>query len=204
MKRKQIFVIACLMMMLTGTLAVAGKAGMINNILNFSLFNRGRSANSVLTKPEITYEILFRKLASFEKSAEEKEELKEDSSHLRTYAARQYDLTEVQSQTLHTIARETLANLADNERRAYIAINAFRAQFPNGEIPAGVPLPTPPPEIAPLQAEREQIVLAGRDRVQQTFGEPVFTDFETNLQRQTQAGLRPVSVDSQNNDARGE
>lgn len=123
---------------------------------------------------------------------------------MRTYSQRKYELTATDGQTLQTIARETIQNLAGNEKSANAIINGIRNQFPNGQVPSGVALPTPPPQLSTLQAQREQIILAGRDRLQTALGATKFYSFEAKLQEQTQAGMRPVQLQPQNSDERAE
>lgn len=204
MKRKQIFVVACALLMLTGTIAVAGKAGIGGNFFGFGWLASQQASNSVLQNPEVTYEIFFRKLIKFEKDAEAKEKKGEPAAHFRSYAQRKYNLSEADAETLHTIARETIQNLAPNERSAMLIINNIRGQFPNGGIPDGTPLPTPPPQLETLQAEREQIVLAGRDRLHTELGDAQFYSLEEILQQQTQAGMQAVGIKPRTLEEKGE
>ncbi len=58
-----------------------------------------------------------------------------------------------------------------------MVIETFSAQYPNRVAPKGQKLPEPPPELKVMQAERNAIVLRGRDRLRAALGEQEFARF---------------------------
>lgn len=71
----------------------------------------------------------------------------------------------------------------EQDARARVVIEAFRARYPGGVLPRGEKLPPPPPELLLMQEGRNAILLHGRDRLRATFGEQEFTRFHDFVMR---------------------
>ena len=87
-------------------------------------------------------------------------------------------LTQAQARALSEIAAACMQEVTQKDERARIIIEAFRAQFPERRIPAGVTPPPPPPELRTMWEERNTIILRARDRLRAAFGEEAFTRFD--------------------------
>src|SRR5258708_6790901 len=118
-----------------------------------------KPASESVTKNEevpdhVFYEQLFALLASLKNSKDYQE---------------QASLTDDQRKTLEVIAEECQREIAKQDAKAQIIIQALRKKATDPQ-----PGSPPPPEIAELQRERDAIAPRYRDRLQQALGENAF------------------------------
>jgi hypothetical protein len=134
----------------------------------------------------VAYAFLFRNNAFFRKKAIEAGKPPARNTAFQKEAG----LSDVQALVLDEIAAATMHEVDQQDARARVIIERFRAQFPNGVVPKGQPLPEPPPELKIMQEERNAMILRGRDRLLTAFGEQKFARFnEFIMKRFTGKGL---------------
>jgi hypothetical protein len=126
----------------------------------------------------VIYGLFLRHVSMLKKQAIENERRGKDGSGLRSTYKRKADLSDYEADRLEQIATECEQEVTQQDARAKVIIDAFRARYPNGIVPPGETLPPPPPELQAMQIERDQIVLRARDRLRAAFGEQEFTRFE--------------------------
>ena len=131
-----------------------------------------------------SYYMLFRHVRSVKEFADETVQKGEDVSFLRSYFTYMAGLDRQQSQTLETIAIETLAQVAEQDARAQTIIDEYDRQFPGGKIPSNIKMPPPPPQLKILQQEKDAMLLKGRDRLQMALGKDGFDKLTTYIARE--------------------
>ena len=96
---------------------------------------------------------------------------------------RQANLSEEQERVLLEIAIECEQEVQQQDARAKIIIDAYRARYPGGRVPTGETPPPPPAELRTLQTERNAIILRARDRLRTAFSEQEFERFNEFVRR---------------------
>lgn len=126
---------------------------------------------------DILYRHLFRHVVALKAKAEEFDKQGKDAHHLRTHFKRKANLNDSQAQMFDEIAAQCALEMKPVDEHAKLIIAAYRAQYPNGQVPRGEkPLP-PPIELKSLSAQRDAIVLRARDRLRAVFGDDEFNRF---------------------------
>lgn len=126
----------------------------------------------------VLYNFLFRHLGHLKKQADKHQRLGKDGSGFQRRFKNVLVIDDDQFESLNKIALNCEAEVAKIDKRAEAIIDAFRTQYPSGEIPEGVVIPPPPPELLALQEERYRAVLRARDRVREALGEQEFKRFD--------------------------
>ncbi len=140
----------------------------------------------------VIYSHLFHQLASFKKQAEEAESKGKDGRPLRSLFKREAELNDVQAFALDVIASECLREVAMQDAKAKVAIDAFKSRFPNGRMPPGQTPPPPPSELTVMQEQRNAIILRARERLQLKLGEQEFSQFEAFVNRRVASNISSV------------
>lgn len=135
------------------------------------------TAQAAPVPEHVIYGFLFNRTARFNSSM--------SRQLVRTSTEKEANLTDEQILALADIALACAEQLQQQDAKARQIIAAFRARFPDKQIPPGVPLPPPPPELKLLQAERNAIILRARNRLREAFGEEVFKRFDEAVKRRT-------------------
>ena len=126
--------------------------------------------------------------------ADEAERQGKDASSLHSIFRKKADLSEAQARTLDAIATECVREVAAQDARAQIIINAFKARFPPGKLPAGVKLPPPPPELRQMQQERDAIIMRARERLRLVFGDQEFQRFDRFVTERVATTMQPLEL----------
>lgn len=153
----------------------------------------GRSASSVkqgsgqatdlqLPPDHVTYEFLFRHIANLESLADQKNQDGKDSSAIRNSVRNDFGLADPQAEYLKSVASDCLQQAEQLDQQARQIIDQTRALYSNGQV-SGKPAEKCPGSLYALQAERNNVFLAGRLRLQQQFGDAGFALFD-NLIKQ--------------------
>src|SRR6266446_5995181 len=94
---------------------------------------------------QVMYKHLFHHVSALKKKAEEVEKESKDATQFRTHFIRKANLTPEQSRVLEEVASELEQDEQLIAARAKPLIEAYKAQYPGGQVPHGQ-TPGPPPE----------------------------------------------------------
>lgn len=143
---------------------------------------------------QVVYSALFHHVVAVKEQAEAEERQGKDARSLRSLFRERADLSEVQAHLLNVIAADCVREVAAQDARAQAVISEFRLRYPLGKLAPGVKLPPPPPELKPMQQEREAIVLHARDRLRLSLGEDEFQRFEGFVTRRVASGIESTAL----------
>jgi hypothetical protein len=130
----------------------------------------------------VPYMFLFHHLVVLKQKADEIEQRSKVRSSLLTRFQEDARLSAEQFQTLYQIASDCEQQLAEQDKKAMVIINAMKAPYPDGKLPAGQGPPPIPAELISLQQDRDSIILQARDRLRLAFGAPAFLQFHAFVQ----------------------
>jgi hypothetical protein len=136
------------------------------------------------TPERFIYRFTFKYLEDAKRRAEEARVKGEDASKLRAFYQKGAALDDAQTSLVEQIATENNAEVARQDKKARQIIDKFRAKYPGGKVPDGEPMPQAPAELAALQAERDAIILKGRDRLRAALGDDAFGRFDAFVHSQ--------------------
>jgi hypothetical protein len=125
----------------------------------------------------------LQKAAELEKSGK-------DGSKFRGRFKRLAALSDEEALILDQVTSDCEQELAQQDAKAQAVIDSYRARYPAGELPEGVTLPPPPPELTVMQQERDSIILRARDRLRSMFGEQEFTRFDKFVRERGSSSIR--------------
>lgn len=152
-------------------------------------------SNSPDVPDQIAYRHLFRHAAAFKAKADENERQGKNAEHLRGFFKHKADLTDAQAQMFDQIAVQCVSEMKLIDDRAKPIIEAYKAQYPNGQVPHGQ-LPAPPPaELQLLTRERNELVLRKRDELRAAFGEDAFGRFQQFVKNKTAPNVQATSAE---------
>lgn len=117
------------------------------------------------------YDLLFRRIVSIKERG--------NLSGFKASSA----LSDQQIQALDNISSTCLQKIQQQDAKAQVIINSFRARYPGGVVPQGQKLPPPPPELKMMQQQRDAIVLEGREQLRQVFGDSSFARFDALMKK---------------------
>lgn len=221
MNKKWIITALCLMVVATSTLAfnggnrVATLGSMFlpqgkESVEPQTFGNTASNAGSLPQQPEqknnpavapqtpaevpkqIIYGILFREITAYRKKADELAQKGEEVIALRTRHKDKLKLTVDQAAELNRIVAESSRETEKLDAQAKRIIDAARARHPEGKIEAGESLPLPPAELGTLQKQRDEVILAARERWRTVLGEEEFRRVDEFLQQDISSKLKPV------------
>lgn len=185
MNKKRATVILCLIALAASALAFGkpfGRQG--QNTL---------SQQSQGIPDHVVYKYLFHHLAALKRHADEVEQQGEDGSPFRSLYKRKANLSEDQARMLDEIATDCNREVAQQDARAKVLIDAYKAQYPEGKVPHGA-LPLPPPaELEPMQKERNVMFLRARDRLHEAFGDQEFKLFDDFVKGKIKSNIKPLT-----------
>lgn len=185
-KKSTIFVIAAVLV------AVA--------ILTFSSqMNSAGQISAQNNLPEIAdstvYRHLFRHVAAFKAKAEELERQGGNATHFRGFFKRKAELSDAQAQMLDEIASQCALEIKAIDERAIPIIEAYKANYPNGQVPHGQPPLPPPAELQLLTLERNTLVLRKQNELRTAFGDEEFGRFQEFVRNNIVPNVNPVSIE---------
>lgn len=220
MKKINIFVIVCVMVIATSTLAFSGSPNLVSVLFgavdtesqassvseNNSSENQTvktakanfNSVNSAPTSPStipnhVLYEQLFRMIVSVTERAKFQEVFEpQQQNYLRFYFKNKLQLTDEQNRGLEKTAYEFMDALEPIDAQAKDIISQSRTAFPEGRVPAGSTVPEPPIALADLQEKRNLLALQFRDQLQKELGETVFQQFDQFIEQDFASGFQPL------------
>ncbi|HWN11005.1 MAG TPA: hypothetical protein VNO50_17335 [Pyrinomonadaceae bacterium] len=195
MNRRQLAISLCFAALLTGAIFLwtpAPKAA-LPAAREIQALERPRRVSA---PPQVVYSALFHHVVAVKEQAEAEERQGRDASSLRSMFRQKADLSDVQGHLLETIATDCVREVAAQDARAQMIINAFKVRFPPGRLPPGVKLPPPPPELKQMQEERDAMILRARERLRLSLGEDEFQRFEGFVTRRVASQIEPTALQS--------
>jgi hypothetical protein len=145
----------------------------------------------VLPLPEhVPYMFLFHHLVFLRQKGGEIEQQGKGKSVLLTRFQEKAGLTDTQFQILYQVASDCEQEIVKQDQKAMAVIEAMKAHYPDGKLPAGEAPPPLPPELITLQQEHDAIILRARDRLHQAFGEQAFGQFHAFVQSRIASGIK--------------
>jgi hypothetical protein len=131
----------------------------------------------------------------FKKKADVAEQHGIDRSNLRFLVAQKGGLNESEAKMLESIAVQCEKDVAAQDAKAKVIIDAYRAQHPFGIVNKSLPIAPAPPELDSMWQQRIQIILAARDQLRNQLGEQAFGKFDQVLKKPAAvSGLGPSPV----------
>lgn len=168
MNKKRVIFLFCVAALIASTFALGKQAQTIHP----SAHQVTQQSDSPVPE-HVSYEFLFRRAAFFKKKVAEAGKPQTRDKMFQQEA----NISAAQANALDEIAAGCLREVDEQDARARVIIEAFRARYPDGIVPRGEKLPPPPPELKGMQVERDAMVLRGRDRLRAAFGEQEFGRF---------------------------
>lgn len=175
MSIRRILASLCVLAVVVGSLALARQS---QSVKSSAARSQPRSVPDY-----VTYKHLFRHVVAFRKQAEENEREGKNGAVLRTFFKRKAQLSDEQVSALEQIAADCDEEVRQQDARAKVIIDNYKAQYPDGKVPHGETPKPPPPELKAMTQERNAIVLRARDRLRAAFGEGEFRRFDDFVQR---------------------
>ena len=143
----------------------------------------------------VVYSAFFHFVVDLQQQAAELESEGKKGESLRGYVQTQASLNDEEAQKLDEIAAACVEEVSRQDAKALAVIQVFQARFPGGRIPVGVKLPPPPPELKVLQQERNQIILAARNKLVTALGETGFDKAAKFAERRIAHSVQSVPSD---------
>jgi hypothetical protein len=134
---------------------------------------------------------LFHYLVFLRQKADEIEQQGKGKSVLLTRFQEKAGLTDAQFQILYQVASDCEQEIIKQDQKAMAVIEAMKAHYPDGKLPAGEGPPPIPPELITMQRDRDNIILLARNRLRQALGEQPFTRFNTFVQSRIASDVKP-------------
>lgn len=174
-------------------------------LLGITVFSFSRQINSAVPvsaenkSPEVpddvVYRHLFRHAAAFKAKADELERQGKDAEHLRGFFKHKANLSDGQAQMLDEISSRCALEIKVLDERAKPIIEAYKAQYPNGQVPHGQLPAAPPAELRQLSQERNALVLRNRDELRAAFGEAAFGRFQEFVKNKVAPNVNSASAE---------
>jgi hypothetical protein len=94
---------------------------------------------------------------------------------------------------LEQVAVECDQEIQALAQRAKPLIEAYRAQYPGGQVPQGQTPAPPPVELRKISEERDAIILRARDRLRAAFGDDEFNRFDNFVKTRVASNIQQGS-----------
>lgn len=150
--------------------------------------------NSPEVPDNVVYRHLFRHAATLKAKADELERQGKDAKNLRGFFKRKADLSDEQAQSFNEISSQCVLETKAIDERAKPIIQAYKAQYPNGQVPHGQLPQAPPAELQQMTKERNELVLRKRDELRAAFGENEFKRFQEFVKNKIAPNVSSVSA----------
>jgi len=182
MKKSRMLVVICFLGLAAVTLAS-------NKYIQFDGLAK---APADIIPDHVAYRFVFHQIVSLEKQAQEAENQGKDGQSLRTLFQRRAGLNDEQARVLLEIASDCENETRAQDAKAKIIIDAFKAQYPGGEVPKGQTVAPPPAELQTMQAERNAMILRSRERLHVMFGDDAFQKFDEFVRTHAKQNIHPI------------
>lgn len=140
----------------------------------------------------VIYRQVFHHLMALKDHAAAIEHQGGDGRALRSYYQDKAGLKGDQATALDQIAADCERDVAKLDAQAQKIIDASRARYKDGKVPAGQKLPPPPPELHKLQEERITAIMTARDRLRTALGAQGFQQFDDFVKLDVAPRINPA------------
>ena len=158
MRKKYIVTGACLLGLLVGIMIVMKRQ------------SQAQSRPPAQIPEHVLYRHLFHHVVALKKKAEDLEKDRKDATQFRTHFKRQAQLSDEQVRVLDLVAAQYDSQEKVLDARAKPIIDAYKAQYPGGQVPHGQKPVPPPLELRSLSQERDALAMRGRDQLRAALG----------------------------------
>lgn len=204
---KKILAVICLITVSLGTLALAsqrptnmqqqaGERSPVGDTPGQARVTPGtRQAPGPAAAPEhIVYRQFFHHLVQLKERAQTLERQGKSGKALRSYYKDKAGLNDDQSRLLNEIAADCEREVAQMDAKAKKIIDALKARFPDGKVPAGQQLPPPPPALKKMQEQRDMIILRARHRLSEAMGSQGFQQLNDFIKLNVAPKVTPAQL----------
>lgn len=158
MRKKYIVTGACLLALVVGVPIVMKRQ------------SRAESRSPAQIPEHVLYRHLFHHVLALKKKADELEKDQKDATQFRTHFKRQAQLNDDQARVLDLVSAQYDEQEKVLDASAKPIIDAYKAQYPGGQVPHGQKPAPPPVELRGLSQDRDALALRGRDQLRAAFG----------------------------------
>lgn len=123
------------------------------------------------------YELLFREVAHYQRSAATTNP--SAAEHFAGYHARTFQLDSTRAASLGTAALKCIARVSVVDKEAAMLIQAAKTKYKRAS--RGTIVPRPPLALMTLQKQKQTIIEATIDELENAFGEAHFTFFDRQV-----------------------
>lgn len=144
----------------------------------------------------VLYRQFFRHHSALKERAAEVERQGRSGQALRSYYKNKVGLEDRQANALDDVAAECDREVTRLDAEAKQIIDAARARYPNGVVPAGQSIPPAPPELRKMQVERNMIVMRACQQLREKLGAHGFQQVDDYLKLNFARNLQPSQLRS--------
>ena len=131
---------------------------------------------------------------ALKRKADEVEKKGNDAMQFRAHFKRKAELSDEEARVLDEVASQYDEQEKLLDARAKPIIDAYKAQYPGGEVPQGQKPAPPPPELRSLSQERDALALRSRDQLRARLGDEGFNRFDTFVKAHVAPNVSPGPV----------
>ncbi|MBB5340341.1 hypothetical protein [Tunturiibacter gelidoferens] len=137
------------------------------------------SADSVDAK---AFAVLFRRVNDYLRLAKAAPSPDKPEAHLSRVIPEQFQLTDDDTDSLQRVAHDWEHDSKILRSEFLKVVAQFHSSFPNGALRPGMD-PTPPPALADLRRQMDEVTLQYRDKLRNTMLEPNFQKLRSDVQK---------------------
>jgi hypothetical protein len=189
MKRRFIFIVLSLLVCLTvGTAAIYSKG-------SFIIQQRPKQqavASSPLPRP-VLYWMLCLHVQALRKQADLLEAENKDGHPYRHHYKLVANLSDELEAKFNQIVDDTLRDVGQLDSEAKAIIDEYHSRVPGGILQPGQTPPPLPPQLKTMQAQKDRMLEAAYQRLQEAFGEKEFARFDGYLRTNLEPHVRALT-----------
>jgi len=159
---------------------------------------RAQPPNAPAVNTPALYRAFFNHAQALEKAASDAEAGSAKGRELRSYYQHKIGLSESQAATLKQFAAQCVNATQDVDRRAKAIIEQVWKQYPPGRVASKDQIPKPPPELAQLTQERDDVTNAQVQGLRAALGETSFGKVDGYVRTEFAKQVKPVPVPAAN------
>lgn len=126
------------------------------------------------------YAILFRRIAIYDKLANDADAANSPKPHLRRIVAIRLGLVGHDADILHSLASDYATEVYPIDRNVSDVVRHFHSQFPGNRIVPGIDIGSPP-DLASLQLQRDIVARRYRDLLSQALNANTFKRVDSKI-----------------------
>jgi hypothetical protein len=146
------------------------------------------AVNTHAIPDDVIYRHFFRHVAKYQDIAEKAEASGRSSPFRHSFRTR-LSLTPTEEEDLNRIAADCMTQLLGVQQQIAAVVSQFRSAYPPGQLKPRVKLPPPPPELAPLVAQKKAIIIDARNKLRTALGDEEFSRVDSLIKAQMTATM---------------